>query len=218
MKLVEILAKELGDWPARADNICQDASGCAYGWRGAPEWDCTYNDEWLCTESSDAIDRVEVELDLATDHDTAIVTREMWQAERERIAVEALPLAAAIFGAPQYDQAYPIQWRDRIREIDATVEAITAERAELVSKLAGEGFSLIVQTAEPVEDMGDWRNWRAGDLVECVDTCAYQFTKGQIYEVRSLGKYSVNVVFDDGGSTTNGWGNEKFKFHSRPSA
>lgn len=34
----------------------------------------------------------------------------------------------------------PIQWRDRITEIDATTQALTAERADLVQKLAGEGL------------------------------------------------------------------------------
>ena len=37
----------------------------------------------------------------------------------------------------------PIQWRDRITEIDATTHALTTERAELVQKLASEGFALI---------------------------------------------------------------------------
>lgn len=76
----------------------------------------------------------------------------------------------------------PLQWRDRIREIDAAskeeearhcaaMAAYDAERASLVSKLKAEGFALI-QNDEPnggeesaKQDMSDWRNWKEGDIV-----------------------------------------------------
>ena len=41
----------------------------------------------------------------------------------------------------------PLQWRDRVTEIDRTVEALEEERASLVQKLADEGFALIGHTA-----------------------------------------------------------------------
>jgi len=59
----------------------------------------------------------------------------------------------------------PFQWRDRITEIDATTQALTTERAELVQKLASEGFALIGRAVEPVEDYG---NIQIGDLVSVV--------------------------------------------------
>lgn len=37
----------------------------------------------------------------------------------------------------------PIEWRDRITEIDRTVEALEEERVSLIQKLADEGFQLI---------------------------------------------------------------------------
>ena len=37
----------------------------------------------------------------------------------------------------------PIQWRDRITTIDFDIHSLTTERAELVQKLASEGFALI---------------------------------------------------------------------------
>lgn len=37
----------------------------------------------------------------------------------------------------------PLQWRDRIAEIDRTVEALEEERVSLIQKLADEGFQLI---------------------------------------------------------------------------
>lgn len=62
----------------------------------------------------------------------------------------------------------PIQWRDRIREIDSTVESLEEERVSLVQKLEAEGFRLIdpvkaeveTEAVLPAEDMSDWRNWK----------------------------------------------------------
>jgi hypothetical protein len=63
----------------------------------------------------------------------------------------------------------PRAMRDRIREIDTTVEALEEERASLVQRLADEGFVLADPAPkEPDEDMSDWRNWRSGDTVRCV--------------------------------------------------
>lgn len=58
----------------------------------------------------------------------------------------------------------PLQWRDRIAEIDATTQALTAARAELVQKLASEGFALIGLAQGAL--IGLPRNeWKVGDLV-----------------------------------------------------
>lgn len=113
----------------------------------------------------------------------------------------------------------PLQWRDRIAEIDSTTQDLTTERAELVQKLASEGFALIGRVVEPVEDMSDWRNWQAGDFVEAIDTSG-GYSPGCVYEIRGfdLPCGVVYTVSDDSGRKTNGWSNKFFKFHSRPSA
>ena len=62
------------------------------------------------------------------------------------------------------DSDYVCWMRDRITEIDATTQALTAERAELVQKLASEGFALIGR--EPGAPIGLPRDeWKVGDLV-----------------------------------------------------
>ena len=129
----------------------------------------------------------------------------------------------------------PIQWRDRITEIDATTQALTTERAELVQKLASEGFALIerinellTDAAQKHEDMSDWRNWKAGDVVRyegLPDFHSRYFTIGNLYEIKVVeaGDDRKNiynpVIFkaDDSGEE-NGWRPELFKFHPRPSA
>lgn len=126
--------------------------------------------------------------------------------------------------------ANPLQWRDRIHVIDAeqkaaeeahkaATDARTAERAELVQKLAEEGLALIVKV--DADDMIDPRNWKRGDVVECVSDYSNQFTRGKFYTLRSdyrEEEYSVKIFKDDTGDTFNGWNPENFKWHSRPTA
>ena len=62
------------------------------------------------------------------------------------------------------DSDYVCWMRDRITEIDATTQALTTERAELVQKLASEGFALIGRAQDaPISLPRD--EWKIGDLV-----------------------------------------------------
>lgn len=67
----------------------------------------------------------------------------------------------------------PIRWRDTVNELDAYIEEFTRERDSLINRLALEGFALI-PAMTPVMgvadvDMGDWRNWKVGDIVSIKD-------------------------------------------------
>ena len=116
--------------------------------------------------------------------------------------------------------AGPLQWRDRITEIDRTVEALEEERVSLVQRLEYEGFRLIerinasiADSMQAHEDMSDWRNWKAGDLI---------LVNGDEYAADGVFMIS-NFDFDT--DTTMpvyldrcGWPEiESMKFHSRPS-
>lgn len=121
----------------------------------------------------------------------------------------------------------PIQWRDRITELDflkggiddayqSRCADIAEERAELVQKLASEGFALIGRVVEPVEDYG---NIQIGDLVSVISIGGFSdctgLSVGDIVEVTSVDNdESLKTV--SGGS----WGSigYNYKFHSRPSA
>lgn len=122
----------------------------------------------------------------------------------------------------------PLEWRDRIHTIDfdiaaqneahrLAIETLEEERVSLVQRLAEEGLQLVGVAAVPAEDMGDWRNWKDGDLVECVSTeGAYpaELTLGNTYEIRDGG------AIDDEGDNMDycvKHGN-CFKWHSRPTA
>ena len=84
MRLVELLAKELSEWAYHDQVAAQDADGNIYLWSGNPEW---VRGVWLETESAEVCGSIFEGRDtLATDHATAIVTREMWDAERGKVA------------------------------------------------------------------------------------------------------------------------------------
>lgn len=112
----------------------------------------------------------------------------------------------------------PFQWRDRITEIDSTASALAIERAELAQKLASEGFALIGRVVEPVEDMSDWRNWKAGDLVEYTgENDSTFYIAGVQYAVESIAHDFLYL--DDESDGHHKWTHcKEFKWHSRPSA
>lgn len=118
----------------------------------------------------------------------------------------------------------PFKWRDEVTELNAYIEKYTRERDALIERLASEGFALIPPVVSVVSgfsgvDMSDWRNWRAGDIVVCVEDYSKQFTQGKKYVLSGLDKDEryprVQIKSDDMGEG-NGWGAERFKFHSRP--
>lgn len=86
-KLVTILARELGEWPEKADAFVQDANRKAWAIGGSFQSLRWYGKEWLLAPDVDchALEKLS---SLATDHATAIVTRKMWEAERERLEDE----------------------------------------------------------------------------------------------------------------------------------
>lgn len=85
MKLVDILARDLKDWPSEHGvvTITQDADAMVFGWSGQqPEIDEGY---WVFAERSRLSEWRPGNFQLSTDRNTAIVTRAQWQA-----AVDAL--------------------------------------------------------------------------------------------------------------------------------
>ncbi len=115
----------------------------------------------------------------------------------------------------------PLAWRDRIHEIDITVEALEEERAGLVQQLEDEGFRLIGKeavVADHVVDMSDWRNWEVGDLAEVVSTSGFtqhKLSVGDIVPIIDIDEHDGTVK-----AAVSCWGDvgNNYKWHSRPSA
>lgn len=126
----------------------------------------------------------------------------------------------------------PLQWRDRIHEIDAAskdeearhcaaMEAFDKERADLVAKLAAEGLALVERVeVAPAEDMSDWRNWRVGDLVKCVsaevESCEVMCV-GKLYRVDRDGGCLV-IIDEEGDPMSAVVESSRIEWHSRPTA
>lgn len=135
----------------------------------------------------------------------------------------------------------PLEWRDRIHEIDAEVtqrneahrkaiKVLEEERASFVQRLEDEGFRLIRLIndkldgaqeridQEPAEDMINCASWKKGDTVECLNDHTNQFTCGALYMLIADVEHGYVKVCEDDEGYENGWGAHNFKFHSRPSA
>lgn len=148
-------------------------------------------------------------------------------AEQVEPFIEAVHAFNALAKVQQLDG--PIGWRDRITEIDVEVQARTVERAELVQKLASEGFALIgrindllTDAAQKHENIGDPKKWKVGDELEAIGDCGGFSFAGEVVKIL--------VVRDDGGfevatesDPDYGWffteeeSITDLKFHSRPS-
>ena len=206
--LLQILAKELAEWPkGKCKAIAQDGSGSVFFWKhddlvfGPSGWTprvggALLDTDWALTKK----------VELAEDHETAIITKAMWKAE----------VAGMAIGGNRAPQANPLAWRDRIQKIDIVVQELEEERLSLVQSLEAEGFALINAKREPAEDMTDWRNWKAGDLVECVkrDDLA-TLTIGCVYKLKAYGA-SLAIEDDDGDHMVGCICEDCFKFVSRP--
>lgn len=81
-RLVEILAKELAEWPKGLHAYAQDQCGSAYPWTGDPDFD---DGDWIVNNDA-GVSNVGPVLhkDQASDYSTSIVTKDQWQAERDK--------------------------------------------------------------------------------------------------------------------------------------
>lgn len=130
MKMVEIVAKGLDAWPGEDGGfdvkfITQNAKGCVETWED--DGPLKFEDgAWNMERSIPVEDKVIEHAELATDHATAIVTREMWEAERAGLEGqkqwigEGLPPAGAL-----------IEWDDHGEWL--TLEVVGSYRGSVVA-------------------------------------------------------------------------------------
>lgn len=82
MKLVELLARELSEWPKRTVQYVQGRDGC---WPLAFDGARFEGNTWILKSGQTTGSKGEVlHIDMASDYKTAQVTRAQWQAERDR--------------------------------------------------------------------------------------------------------------------------------------
>ena len=120
----------------------------------------------------------------------------------------------------------PLKWRDAIIHCQAIIEDCEREIEKNVNLLDAEGLMMqkdskkAMQHYAPDVDMSDWRNWKSGDIVECI-TSAYTgvYTMGQQYIVEWVDEDGFSVFDNYGGESSCDWfehESEGLKFIRRP--
>lgn len=82
MKLVEVLALELEEWPKTTSWYAQDGNGLVYPLVQEPMF---FGDEWPLGSIDPFADVLDCSANIASDYDAAIVTKSMWEAEKDRL-------------------------------------------------------------------------------------------------------------------------------------
>ena len=120
----------------------------------------------------------------------------------------------------------PLKWRDAIIHCQAIIEDCEREIERNVNLLDAEGLMMqkdskkAMQHYAPDVDMSDWRNWQAGDIVECItSTYTGVYTMGQQYIVEWVDEDGFSVFDNYGGESSCDWfehESEGLKFIRRP--
>lgn len=115
---------------------------------------------------------------------------------------------------------------DRLRNAVEAAKSIPTLLAEIDAMLP-EGYCVAMRQYDtaggsaPAEDMTDWRNWKEGDLLECIRPTEFR-VKGKLYLFGRDCDGDYGILDDEGdvldrykpgGECFNG---EYFRFHSRP--
>lgn len=104
----------------------------------------------------------------------------------------------------------------------SSIAMLHTKNAALVDDLRKLGFDFHEAPKEPQEDMSDPKNWRAGDLVQCVSVGGMaDMTLEALYEISRIeyGNASYIYIRDDVkflACREVGEFDSRFKFHSRP--
>lgn len=172
MKLIELLARELKEWPNDPDYDVTSMTQRADG--DIDTWDRTGHSftggEWFISGTI-PVDRFNFENGvIADDHTTAIVTRDEWVVGRHTAITPTL-------------ETMLTEWRDlearaqaAQAEADALFEHAGQCHGEIVVRLAELGWGAPrmvpgepVVTLDTSLDMSDWSNWQVGDIIRVLD-------------------------------------------------
>lgn len=169
---------------------------------GAPDADMS-NLDWKpmgkCKVSNIEFDSAEMEKERVKDTTVGTLTY--------KVDIDTGPAMQALNElSAKWDQMEtPFKWRDEVTELNAYIEKFTREREALIERLASEGFALIqkinlnLDKIDATMDMSDWRNWEAGDVVECTHSdCTSVYTAGNYYKVTSVTSEYAKVSDDCG--------------------
>lgn len=126
--------------------------------------------------------------------------------------------------APQYDpRSVSFNLLERLKAAHAQAQQIPDLEAELREVLGSMGYDLVARSpfVEPeaaVEpDMSDWRNWREGDVLECVNADGHvSLASGNLVTVRQVQFTNGTIMFCHPDGFEGVALTRRFRFHSRP--
>lgn len=189
MTLLEILVKELKEWPEGVEVLTQSA----YDTELYNGMDCI-----VCNFKAFSprimIDTKHNEYGVGIKY--PYVTKDQWLIARGE-KPEVLTKCAYVI-------------RDTIIELEAYEEHFKRQRESLIGVLAGEGFAL-VDVVIPVEDFSDPELWQAGDWVECTFSASGCYTDGQCYQVEFIKNGMIAIRDNEHSSMSNSWCNQSIK-------
>ena len=163
MKLIELLARELKEWPEGGEHVVQDDDcDVKFGAGDDPTFDGTM---WM--RSTEIYRGQWIDVELADDYDTAIVTREQWENATNQ-PFEPIPGTTS---TPTLETMLT-EWRDfearaqaAQAEADALFEHAGQCHGEIVVRLAELGWG--APRGKPVVTLDDndgWIEWGGGAI------------------------------------------------------
>lgn len=137
-----------------------------------------------------------------------------WSHNNQPYDIMAYSIHTATQQEPQPMTAEQI--RTKYIENLASIADLHKQNATLVDDLRKMGFDFYDEPKETQEDMSDPKNWRVGDLVQCVSTrLMLDMTKGKNYEINDIDGICISLI-DDAGDVATREADTRFRFHSRP--
>lgn len=187
MKLIELLARELKEWPDDAEVIAQDTDGDVWSWSGEPHWS---NTQWCLGDNAKLVEMIGNYADLASDHATTVVRRAQWETAMYSPTVTAPTLETML-----------TEWRDlnaraqaAQAEADALFEHAGQCHGEIVVRLAELGWGAPrMVPGEPVVTLDDddgWIEWKGGKCPVVKGTLIDQKLRdGRVYRGSRVGDF-----------------------------
>jgi len=217
MKLIELLARELKEWPEDAVVIAQDGDRDVWSWTTEPVWG---DEQWCLGDNARLVDNIGVYDELATDYSTAKITRADWHVYHEPATVTDQPLPATPTLETMLTEWRNLEARAQAAqaEADALFEHAGQCHGEIVVRLAELGWGAPrMVPGEPVVTLDEIEPWVIGGHAAPDDATHYgeetrQFNEG-FYKLRgddwmfrtTTGSPWLNIGKRAGGDDTSRW-------------
>lgn len=201
LKLKNILAREWGEWPKGISKVELSPCGFVKAIKVGGEVD-------------QSIDLTHIDT-----KDVLFVYKAQWQRARAKYLAKHNGMYSTMLGEEDKSdkQIDLYAAKDRIKSVKEEMKSLESELNSLVKGVADAGFTLIEEVAL---DKSDWRNWKKGDIIECVDDEPWSdVSEGSVYKLLRDAKDGLCFIDDAGGEVElsvedSDEFSHEFKYHS----